>query len=101
MYDFTGENEWRQRAAAWTEAMRGQQTRTDTHDLGFMLLTCFGEGYRLTGDPSYRDVLMTAAASLEERYSATVGGIGAGKLERYGEVVLETVRLHGQGDPVA
>ena len=38
-----------------------------------MLFTTYGNGYRLTGDPSYRDVVLQAARSLATRYNATVG----------------------------
>jgi Viral BACON domain/Glycosyl Hydrolase Family 88 len=38
-----------------------------------MLFTSYGNGYRLTGDPGYRDVVLQAAHSLATRYNATVG----------------------------
>src|SRR5690554_1613268 len=55
--------------------------------------------YVIFHDSTLREIAASRPAS--ETELAGVGGIGAGKLERYGEVVLETVRLHGQGDPVA
>ncbi|MEN1926033.1 DNA helicase RecQ [Luteimonas qiangzhengi] len=55
--------------------------------------------YVIFHDSTLREIAASRPAS--ETELAGVGGIGAGKLERYGEEVLETVRLHGQGDPVA
>src|SRR5581483_1174448 len=46
-----------------------------THDVGFVLMTSFGNGYRLTHDPHYRDVLLTGAESLGSRFNPTVGSI--------------------------
>jgi unsaturated chondroitin disaccharide hydrolase len=73
MYQATGDPAWRTEAAARQAGIASQQNNTSTHDLGFMLFTTFGNGYRLTGDPAYRDVVLQAARSLATRYSATVG----------------------------
>lgn len=73
MFQVGGEPLWRDRAVRWTRALEGQQTNRETHDLGFKLFTSYGQAYRLTGDPYYRGVLLTAAASLSSRYNATAG----------------------------
>ncbi len=44
-----------------------------THDLGFMMYCSFGNGYRITDNPHYKDVLLTSAASLSTRFNDTVG----------------------------
>lgn len=72
MYQATGNPAWRSAAAARQAGIESQKTRTDTHDLGFMLLDSFGNGWKLTGDDSYRQTLLTAAASLDTRYSPIV-----------------------------
>ena len=41
--------------------------------MGFLIMSSFGNGYRLTGNPAYSDVVVQAATSLATRYSATVG----------------------------
>lgn len=48
---------------------------TDTHDLGFMLHCSFGQGYKLTGDAHYLDVLETGVKSLLTRWSPELGVI--------------------------
>ena len=47
----------------------------DNHDLGFMLFCSFGNGYRNTGDSTYRQVLLTAADSLATLFNPKVGTI--------------------------
>jgi unsaturated chondroitin disaccharide hydrolase len=73
MYEATGNAAWRTAAQTRQAGLESQKTRTDTHDLGFMLFDSFGNGFRLTNTTSYRDVALTAAASLATRYNATVG----------------------------
>ncbi len=46
---------------------------TNTHDLGFMLYNSFGNGYRLTGNSQYKDILLTGAQSLATRYNEHIG----------------------------
>lgn len=46
-----------------------EKNNKGTHDLGFMLYCSFGNAYRLTQDPSYKEVLLTGAESLASRYS--------------------------------
>ena len=61
LYEYTKDPYWRTQAERWQAPLRGQEMHTDDHDLGFVLYSSFGNGYRLTGDPSYRDLLLTAA----------------------------------------
>ena len=66
---------WSTQAQAWQNGMEGQDTNTGTHDVGFMVFTPFGNAYRLTGVDSYRQVALTAANSLSQRYNGTVGAV--------------------------
>lgn len=45
------------------------------HDLGFMLFNSFGNGYRLTSDPKYKEILLIAADSLATLFNPKVGTI--------------------------
>jgi unsaturated chondroitin disaccharide hydrolase len=74
MYEATGDRAWRDRAARFTGPLEGQQTNTATHDLGFKMYGSFGAGFRATGDPAYRAVLLRSARSLATRFHP-VGGI--------------------------
>jgi len=62
-------------ARNYTARVEKEKYNTGTHDLGFMLYCSFGNGYRLTGDNSYRDILLTGAESLSTRFNPTVGCI--------------------------
>jgi rhamnogalacturonyl hydrolase YesR len=58
-----------------TAPLEKEKLNTGTHDLGFMLYNSFGNGYRITGNPEYRDILLTGATSLISRYNDTTGCI--------------------------
>ncbi|MDR1556636.1 MAG: glycoside hydrolase family 88 protein [Tannerellaceae bacterium] len=60
-------------ARQYTARILPEQYNTHTHDLGFMLYCSFGNGYRLTGDTAYRNVLLTGAKSLSTRYNPAIG----------------------------
>ena len=75
LYQTTRYISFRRDAADWTAAIASQQYNTGTHDLGFMFGCSFGNGYRLTGDPAYRTILLKAAHSLSTRYNSMVGCI--------------------------
>ncbi len=75
MYQATGDSAWRTAAQARQAGLESLKTNTTFDDLGFMLFDSFGNGYKLTGTDSYRQVVLTAAQSLATRYSPTVGAI--------------------------
>jgi unsaturated chondroitin disaccharide hydrolase len=96
MYQATGDPMWRTEAAARQAGLASQASNTSTHDVGFMLFTTYGNGYRLTGDPSYRDVVLQAARSLATRYNATVGATrswnnDAGDPSSYFKVIIDNM----------
>lgn len=45
---------------------------TDTHDVGFVIMSSFGHAYRLLKFPAYLQIIETAANSLSTRYSPIV-----------------------------
>ncbi|MDX6213056.1 MAG: unsaturated chondroitin disaccharide hydrolase [Frankiales bacterium] len=59
--------------AAWSLPLAPQRLNKSTHDVGFLIMSSFGNGFRLTGNQAYSSVVVQAAASLATRYSATVG----------------------------
>ncbi|WP_438480823.1 glycoside hydrolase family 88 protein [Oleiharenicola lentus] len=62
-------------AQDYTKRVESIQHFTKHHDLGFMLGCSYGEGWRITGEPAYRDVLIQGARSLSTRYSPKTGVI--------------------------
>ncbi|WP_245645446.1 glycoside hydrolase family 88 protein [Niabella ginsenosidivorans] len=73
LYEATEDTILKVAAEKWTEAIEREQYNTSTHDLGFMLYCSYGNGYRLTNDPTYKRVLLTGAASLATRFDPKVG----------------------------
>ena len=45
------------------------------HDLGFLVFCSYGNGYRLTGNPAYKQVLLNTADKLATLYNPKVGTI--------------------------
>ena len=74
-YQQTGAPSWRAEAEARQAGVEAQKDDTSTHDVGFKVFNSFGNGYRLTGNDAYRQVVLTAARSLATRYNPTVGMI--------------------------
>ncbi|MFO7933442.1 MAG: PKD domain-containing protein [Bacteroidales bacterium] len=75
LYEYTRSSFWLDQAAGRTAGIEDQKFNTGTHDLGFMLGCSFGNGYRLTEDPGYKNILVQAATSLASRFDADVGCI--------------------------
>lgn len=75
MYEYTQDDFWKQKARQFTAPVEDQKTNGGTHDMGFKMYCSFGNGYRLTGDAAYRDILLQSAATLITRYKPTVGCI--------------------------
>jgi unsaturated chondroitin disaccharide hydrolase len=75
MYEYTGDNTWKKHAVRWTNGMEKEKFCTTNHNNGFKMLPSFGNGFRLTGDNRYRDVLIESARSLALRFNPKVGQI--------------------------
>lgn len=73
LYDYTGDAKWREAAKNYTERLDRIKLFHGHHDVGFMLGCSYGQGWRLTKDPGYRDVLVIGAHSLARRYKPEVG----------------------------
>ena len=71
-----------------TERMSGEELRTDHHDVGFAVNCSFGNGYRFTHKESYRQKIITGAASLLERFDEKVGCIKSWNTRQWGYTVI-------------
>ncbi len=72
MYDLTGDKKWKNKAIQYTELLEKEQYNTGTHDVGFMMYCSYGHGYRTTGNPEYKKILIQTAKSLASRYNDTI-----------------------------
>ena len=75
LYEYTKDIRWLKHAQAYTNYIEPEKNNTGTHDLGFEIYCSFGNGYRLTKDPKYKEVIIQAAKSLITRFNPTVGAI--------------------------
>lgn len=71
----TGQAKWRKAAIAYTAATAPAKFDKTQHDLGFMLYCGYGNGYRLSPNPAYRDALLAGATTLVTRFNPKVGAI--------------------------
>lgn len=62
-----------QYAREYTARLEKVQYITTNHDVGFMLYCSYGNGLRITGDNSYKSVLLNGAKSLSTRYKQNIG----------------------------
>ena len=78
LYQATGSPQWLAAARQWTAPLASQASsvdRIDPTDIGFIIGTSFGNGYRLTGDATYKNVLLTAGKSLASLYNSKVRAV--------------------------
>lgn len=75
LYEFTGKDEWKQQARNFTANIEREKTNAGTHDMGFKVYSSFGNGYRLTKDASYRDIIIQSAKTLTTRFRPIIGCI--------------------------
>lgn len=75
-YEATRDPEIKKEAERYTDALGVilQQPVFD-HDLGFLMFCSFGNGYRLTGNKHYREILLASADSLASLFNPKVGTI--------------------------
>ena len=75
MYQYTHEQAFREQAVSWTGPIEEAKRNKGTHDLGFMMYDSFGKAHEITGEQSYRDVVLQSARSLITRFNPKVGCI--------------------------
>ena len=75
MYELTGDDKWKVIAETNTEKLEKVQSLTTTHDLGFMSYCSYGNGYRITKNKEYKQVLINSANSLITRFDPNIGCI--------------------------
>lgn len=73
LYEYTGQKEWADQARVYTAKLESEKMNAGTHDMGFKLYCSYGNGYRLTGDKAYRDVIIQGARTLIKRFKPKAG----------------------------
>lgn len=72
IYAYTHDDYWRQQAISFTWPIEESKWHKGTHDLGFMINNSFGKAWKLTGERSYKDVVLQSAKTLITRYNPQV-----------------------------
>ncbi len=75
IYENSGEEKWLNAARKWTAPLEPLRTFDRHHDVGFMVFCSYGNGYRLTKDPAYKEIILSAADALASRFRAEGGVI--------------------------
>ncbi|WP_321572061.1 glycoside hydrolase family 88 protein, partial [Parabacteroides goldsteinii] len=75
LYENNPTPELKKYAEMFTDRVEEVKNITYSHDVGFMLYCSYGNGYRLTGKPEYKEVMLTGANSLATRFDERVGAI--------------------------
>lgn len=74
-YEYTKSEAIKKEAVKWTESLEPIKYFNGHHDIGFMMYCSYGNAYRITKNPAYKDVLVQTAKSLCTRFNSTVGCI--------------------------
>jgi len=75
LYEFTDDRKWKEKADSFTRLIEKEKFNGVTHDMGFKIYCSFGNGYRLTKDSYYKDVIIQSARTLITRFRPTTGVI--------------------------
>ncbi len=75
IYEYTKDTAIKAIAEKRLSILEKEKHFTGNHDLGFMLFCSFGNAYRVTGNPAYKEAVITAAASLATRYRPSIQSI--------------------------
>ncbi|MEL5893258.1 glycoside hydrolase family 88 protein [Bacteroides sp. GD17] len=75
-YEYTGDETVKEEAEKFTASLKFlSETPAFDHDLGFLVFCSYGNGYRLTRNPGYKQVILDTADSLATLFRPRVGTI--------------------------
>ena len=73
IYEYTQNNFWKKKAQQHTDMLEQEKMNGKTHDMGFKMYCSYGNGYRLTQDERYKEILLQSARTLATRYKPAAG----------------------------
>jgi len=73
LYEYTEDDLWLNEAKKFTAKMEPEKFNGKTHDMGFKMYCSYGNGYRLTQDETYREILIQSARTLSTRFRPVTG----------------------------
>lgn len=76
LYEATKAEKWKAEADRFSRVLTPlSMMPAIDHDLGFMIFNSFGNGYRLTGNPEYKSIILRTADTLATLFNPNVGTI--------------------------
>lgn len=75
LFELTKDPKWKIIAENAQAKIEAHKSVTYSHDLGFIFNASYGNGYRITKNKDYRDVMLAAGNSLITRFNRKVGSI--------------------------
>ncbi len=85
IYEQTKNEQVKNEAEAALKVLEPNQTFTGNHDLGFMMYCSFGNGYRITKNPAYKEIIQRSAQSLSTRFRPKIQVIQSWDKNKYCE----------------
>lgn len=74
-YEYTKDTAIKAEAERRLVIQEKEKYYTGNHDLGFMIYNSFGNAYRITGKPEYKEIVFIAAETLSKRYRPSIRSI--------------------------
>ncbi|MGK4568802.1 glycoside hydrolase family 88 protein [Flavobacterium sp. 3HN19-14] len=76
LYEATGNEKWKTEADKFSRFLTPLSVnKANDHDLGFQILNSFGNGFRLTGNNEYKQIILKTADTLATLFNPKVGTI--------------------------
>lgn len=72
-YEYTKDEYWKNLAEKHTQILEPEKFNGTTHDMGFKMYCSYGNGYRLTNNEEYKNILIQSAQTLATRYNPIIG----------------------------
>lgn len=82
LYEFTKDKKWKNAAEKLQAKFETHKKITANHDLGFIFNSSYGNGYKITKNNNYKEVMITAADSLLTRFNLNVGCIQSWNVDK-------------------
>lgn len=81
LYEYKQDPKVAKLAELYTSRLEKEKLTTDNSNIGLILHCSFGNGYRLTNNPKYEEILVTGARSLSTRFRPICGSIQSGDVD--------------------
>ena len=85
LYEATGDKKWQKEADKFSQFLKPLSvSKANDHDLGFQIFNSFGNGYRLTKNSEYKDIILKTADTLATLFNPKAGTIQSWPHNKYG-----------------